>query len=241
MRFIDKNGRLPKLRKYCLIALIFFNCAGAANCQTDEERYDAQLEQCVVQGHKDVDSGVKCLENLLKANPHRAFIHLFLARDYRELNQLDKAEKSINAFLSAFPAYASGYEERCEILMDKKDFTGASKACVQAIELEPDKINYRQSYAKVVEEAGDFSQAEILYKQILEKNPDDESTLVSLGRLYEKMGNTDQAIETYEKLLKPDYEFKEKLMEGIERLKKKREIELNKEKESKPKRKSKAA
>jgi tetratricopeptide (TPR) repeat protein len=227
-----KSKNLSKLLKFNLGILIVFISVGAGSCQTDDERYDAQLKQCVEQGHKDIKDGVICLENLLKSNPKEGFVYLFLARSYRDLGRLDEAEEAINIFIYAYSKYASGYSVKCEILRDKKDFNGAFLACDRAMSLEPDNSDHKRTIATLWEAQGDIERAEFWYYLALKTNPEDQPALVALGRLYETNGKLDKAIETYEKLLKLDFEFKDKLQEGIKKLKETRELELNQEKET---------
>ncbi len=238
MRIINKNRKSSKLLKFCLGILIVFNCLGFASCQTVEERYDTQLKQCVEQGHKDIKDGVRCLENLLKSNPNKSFIYFFLAGDYRELGRLDEAEEAINIFVYAYKNDASGYSLKCEILRDKKDFNQAFLACDKAMSLEPNESEHKRTIASLCEAQGETDRAEFWYGRALSNNPQDKNALVELGRLYEKTGKLDKAIETYEKLLKLEFEFKDKLKEGIKKLKEMRQLELDKEKEiSTPKQK----
>lgn len=233
-----KNKYFSKSLKIILGVILFFHCVGAGSCQTREERYDAQLEKCVLQGHEDIAAGTRCLENLLKTYSDKSFINLFLAENYLELNYLDEAEKTINTFIAQYPKESSGYNVRCQILSDKNNFSEALKSCITAIQLAPEDTSYLRDYASVKEKSGDSLAAEVVYKQILLKNPNDELTIVALGRLYEKADRLDEAIETYEKLLKPGFELKDKVQEGIGKLKLRREKQLKTEKERKPKSKA---
>ena len=231
MRFIKyENKSFFRLLKFALSVFLFFNCVGAGSCQTKEEKYDTQLKMCVEQGQKDVAGSTECLEYLLKSNPDKGFINIFLAENYAELNQLDKAEQTINIFLAKYSSDSSGYDVRCQIRSDKKDFPAAMKDCLEAIRLAPENFDYLRHYASVVERSGDPSAAADLYGYILLKKPDDVLTLVALGRLYEKTNQLDKALETYERLLKLDFDLKDKVREGVEKLKKRREKELNKDK-----------
>ncbi len=192
MRFTRyENKSFSRFLKFALSVFLFFNCVGAGSCQTKEEKYDAQLKICVEQGQKDVAGSTECLENLLKSNPDKGFINIFLAENYAELHQLDKAEQTINIFLSQYSSDSSGYDVRCQIHSDKRDFPAATKDCLKAISLAPENFDYQRHYASVIEYSGDKSSAEDLYGYILLKKPEDVSTLVALGRLYEKTNQLD--------------------------------------------------
>ncbi len=226
-----ESRKVPKLLKFCLATLVAFNCSGAGSCQTVDERYDTQLETCVKLRHKEVISGVECFENLRKSNPNKGSTYLFLARSYRELGRLNEAEEAINIFVYAYETDASGQSVKCEILRDKRDFQEALLACDKAMSLEPDNSDHKRTIASLYEAQGEIDRAENWYKRALSNNPNDKNALVELGRLYEKDGKLDKAIGTYERLLELEFEFQDKLKEGIKKLKEMREIELNKEKE----------
>lgn len=230
-----KNNYFTHLLKIALGFFILFHCVGAGSCQTKEERYDAQLKQCVLQGQEDMTLGSQCLIDILKTYPNEKFANLFLARIYERSNQLDEAEKTIDIFIAQYPKEGSGYNVRCEVLRDKNNFPAALTACMEAIRLEPENLGYQRDYASVKEKLSDFSGAEDTYQQILSKNPNDAPTVFALGRLYEITNRLDESIATYEKLLTLDFEFMDKLKIGIERLKVKREKQL---KEEKPKSKA---
>ncbi len=142
---------------------------------------------------------------------------------------MDEAEKTINIFISQYPTDSSGYDERCQILGDKNNILAALTACMSAIRLEPENLSCQRDYASVKQKLGDASGAEAIYKQMLSKNPGDTSTLLDLGILYEKTNRLDEAIEIYEKMLTLDFEFKDKLKIGIDKLKARREKQLKEE------------
>jgi tetratricopeptide (TPR) repeat protein len=210
----------------CLLLFIFLSCVVAGSCQTDDQRYETQLKNCIEKGRSDTEDGIRCLEVLRKSDPDRGSTYLMLARNYRESGRLSEAEENINIFVNSYKNDASGYGVKCEILRDKKDLKEALLACDKAMSIQPDEVSYKRTIASVYEAQGDFERAENWYLMSLKTNPDDPNTLIALGKMYEKNGNLDKAIETYEKLLKQDdFEFKEKLREGIERLKNKKKTQ----------------
>ncbi len=243
MRFIKcENKNFYSLLRFALGLWLLFNCVGAGSCQTrqenysaqtKQEKYDAQIEQCVLQGQKDVEGGTQCLENLYRSNPDESYITIFLARDYARSGQMDKAEKAINSFISQYPEDSSGYNVRCQIFSDRRNLPAATNDCLTAIRLAPENFDYYRDYATVVAISGNTSAAADLYGYILLKKPGDAPTLVALGRLYEKTNQLDKAIETYEKLLElKDFDLKDKVREGIEKLKQRREQQINKKRET---------
>ncbi len=232
MRF-GKNNRKKFFGQMnlCLLLFILLSCVGAGSCQTEEQRYETQLKKCIEKDQNNKEESVKCLEDLRKSDPDRGSTYLILARNYRELGKLNEAEETVNTFVNSNKTDASGYETKCEILRDKGNFQDALLACDKAMSLEPDEIRHKQTIASVYAAQDDFARAENWYLIILKTNPNDQNTLVALGRLYEKMNEPDKAIETYKKLLKLDnFEFKDKLQEGIKRLKDKKEAQIKEEK-----------
>lgn len=224
--------KMSKFLKFCPAVVLVFYCTGATTCQTAKKDYDARLAQCVEQSHQNPDDGIECLENLRRSDPDEKFGYLFLAGTYKRINQPDKANDAINAFLKAYPSNASGYETKCEILTDLDNFSDASTACAQAIKLEPREYSHQMAYAELKEKSGEPAEAEKICQGILSNEPKNPAALLYLGRLYEKAGKTDQAIETYEKLFQTDFELKDKLREGIKRLEEKRKRDANKENNS---------
>lgn len=232
MRFgKTENNTLLKLLKCCLATLILGACITSSACQTDEENFDAQLKQCVLLGHKDINGGVGCLEKLLKSNPNQVIIYSFLADDYKQLGQIDKAEQAIEIFVRAYPLDASGRESFCEILMEKGDLNNAMAECTRALQSRPEDNFIRITAAQIQEKMGNMRFAEYIYKEALEVNPNDTNVLLYLGLFYERRERLDEAIKTLEKLIELKPENYKKVEEGIEKLKKKRELKQVKEKQ----------
>lgn len=208
----------------------FSICLTSVACQTNDESFDAQLKQCVELTHNDINDGVVCLEKLLESNPDRGIIYSFLADDYRQLGQIDKAEQAIKTFIQSYPLDAAGRESFCKILMKKGDLINAAAECMRAIQLQPKDILIRITTATVQEKMGKLKEAESSYKYALDISPNDKAVLLFLGSFYERAGELDKAIETLEKLvgLKPDNY--EKIEEGIKKLKEKRKFQKPTEK-----------
>ena len=228
MRFGKIRNRKFLYMLRCVGAVLFFTSIITVGCQSKQERFSAKLKECVEKRGDKINEGVVCLENLLKEYPENLYIHNFLASKYEDTNQLDKAEESIEIYTIYYPKDASGFESKCQILGQKNDFVKAKQACQWAISIDPDKITYWVSLAKVIEKSGDISGAERIYEKTLSMYPNDKQALFYLGRLYEKTGRLDEAIETYEKAAEADVEFRDKIKAGIERIKKNRELQQEK-------------
>lgn len=225
MRFgKTENRRSAKLLKFVSASLIFCACAISAACQNADERFDATLKQCVETNHKNLDDGTACLEKTLRSNPDRAVVYLFLADNYRQLNEIEKAERAIENYVRAYPLDAAGRESFCRILAEKGDFTNAMAECARAIQNAPKDISIRLTAASVQEKMGKPEDAERTYKDALDINPKDSAALLYLGRLYEKTGDLDRAVETYEKLIERKPDNYQKIEEGVKRLKAQREL-----------------
>ncbi len=234
MPIICINKHLSDLFPMVLGAFLLVACVTTGGCQTKEEKYDAQLAACAEKVYKERPAELKCFEEMIKSYPENLFVHIFLARAYRESGQLDKAQKSIDIFNAAYPKYAAGYTVQCEILRDKKEFIDALFACTKAMSLDPEnKVDPMMVTASVHEAEGNLKRAEFVYLSALKIDPQNQFALVSLGRLYETQGELDKAIETYETLLKQDLDLKGKVEEGLKKVKQKRD-EMRKENESEP-------
>lgn len=201
-----------------LLHLVVLSCL--ASCQDEDQKFDDRLAGCVSQ--KAVSDGTVCLENLLKAYPDRLSIHSFLADNYRELRELEKAEAAIQIFIRAYPYEAEGHLRYCRILEDKNEISSALVECLQARNIKPDDRHILLATASVQEKAGKISRAESTYKAVLNLNKDDQYALLLLGLFYERQGRLDDAIATIETLLKLNPADSEKVKLGLEKLKEKK-------------------
>ncbi len=223
-----KNRKILWLLQYVPLVLLSFILLSVPACQSKQEHFDAKLTECVKKRGDKTNEGVVCLENLLKEYPENLYIHNFLASKYKDTNQLDKAEESIEIYTTYYPKDASGFNSKCQILERKGDLDNAEKACQEAFFLKPKEPYYRVHLASIIEKKGDLGSAESRYKEVLSNHPNDVTALIFLGRLYEKTGRLDEAIETYEKVAEVSVEFRDKMKAGIERIKKNRELQQEK-------------
>lgn len=216
----DRSNRRLSI-SLVLACIVFLACTSA--CQDGDRKFDEKLKQCVELGWKEMPKGTACLEDLLKANPNRIVIHSFLANNYLELHQPEKAENSAKIFLDAFPSDALGHESYCRILAEKGKLARAREECARAVQIAPDDVKIWLTTASVQEKAGQTGDAELSYKRALKLNPNDQGALLSLASFYERQGRLDEAIDQIEALLRLSPDNAEKLREGLKKLKDKRD------------------
>lgn len=236
MRFTDDNMR--KLLQFGFACFIVCNFVTLAGCQTKEEKFDAIFKNCEeLIENKESKKAVICFEEAVKINPKSVASYIYLADEYRKLNQFDKAEEAIKKALLISPERAMAHNTYGLILEEKGDLQGALKEHKQAVKLEPKKdwmwVYLAFAQTRVMDTEGAIES----YNQALAINSNDTLSLYFLGKLYEQTGNKNKAIETFEKLFKINSDY-EDVKERLERLKRERELEQLK---NKPKKKAKAA
>ncbi|GJL74646.1 M48 family metallopeptidase [Nitrosomonas sp.] len=113
---------------------------------------------------------------------------------------------------SAKNVTAAANYQRCQIARDEIRYRQAFTLCQQAVQLEPDKINYLSDVADLAHTLGEYEKAVTFYEQVLDKilktyGEDHADVAISrnnLGTAWDALGEYKKAIGYYEQALASD-------------------------------------
>ncbi|MBE5883232.1 MAG: tetratricopeptide repeat protein [Lachnospiraceae bacterium] len=133
-------------------------------------------------------------------------IFLSAVRDYNENSLISAIEKFEKASEKGLERYSEGelytYLGHCHIELDMCD--RAIEYYIQAVESEPDRVEYVVNLAIAYRQSGDNKTAMELYLQAMEINPDYPELNSSLGSLYVLENDPETAIYYFNRAVELD-------------------------------------
>ncbi len=130
-------------------------------------------------------------------------LHLKLGSIYQDhLSDVTRATAHLQTALAADPGNLDALERLAAIHTFSRNWTGATDALKQLLELEarPDRLaQHTLAFARVVDEGlGDAPQAAALYQRALQLAPGDAAVTARLVQLYERTGNLPELVKALE-------------------------------------------
>jgi tetratricopeptide (TPR) repeat protein len=192
--------------KTFFLLLVLITHVSTANAQTKtQDDYLQEIDRFVRGG--DYQKAFESNEEMIKYYPEASPFSGWLASvssgfvSIKE-GKLEVAEKTLNDALNSFP------DEQSNILRffasAYRDYNFHEKAAglfKKYVELNPDDLKVRFSYALALKKANDLKEAEVQCRIYVETKPDDRGWWL-LGNILAAQGKNDEAILVYEKSLK---------------------------------------
>jgi len=176
---------------------------------------DMTLASVLIQSNQE-EQVIPVLLSLLQRDAYTGDVHYYLATCYESLDQFNKAEKHLKAYLEINPDDPDimnflGYMYAVnEVKLDE-----AEKLLLRALELDPNNGFFLDSLGWIYFKMGDTDRAlEYLKKAILAAESDDAELRDHLGDIYFKMGDKQRALAEWRRAyrLNPELEgVKEKI------------------------------
>lgn len=126
------------------------------------------------------------LEKALEQDPKQAIVHHYLAELHRQLNSMDEAEKHYKNALKLTPDDYSLHNNFGVFLCDKKDFDGAERGFLMAVQTAPvhkPRYEFYENLAQCMMRKPDWEKAEKYFRIALDVNPRLPVSLYQMARL----------------------------------------------------------
>jgi len=168
---------------------------------------------------KQFDDAIEAYEKVIKIDPTRKNIYLFLGAIYIDQGNLDKATSVYKKMVNNFPKSDTGYSYLGKIYAKQKNFTQAEIELNRAIEINPMALDARferlkiyktrtpsflKSQSKTVtKKSGDFIKNETIikeYMEILKLYPGQSRAFIELGLFYHSIGKKEKAEKIFKDL-----------------------------------------
>ena len=160
---------------------------------------------------RDYDTAIAAFTRALEYDPAASRIHYPLAQALRATQRNDEAKAQLAMLGDQPPTFRDPQIESLEALkvgsrihflqamkaIKQQDYVAASKAFGEGVEMEPDNVPARISYARTLYLTGNKSGARQALEAALAMQPDNSLGLFLLGVLTEEQGDADKAADYY--------------------------------------------
>ena len=160
---------------------------------------------------RDYDTAIDVFTRALEFDPAASRIHYPLAQALRATQRNDEAKAQLAMLGDQPPTFRDPQIESLEALkvgsrihflqamkaIKQQDYVAASKAFAEGVDMEPDNVLARISYARTLYLTGDKSGARQALEEALARQPDNSLGLFLLGVLTEEQGEADKAADYY--------------------------------------------
>jgi tetratricopeptide (TPR) repeat protein len=109
--------------------------------------------------------------------------------------RLEEAEKALRRSIELEPNEALPYENLGGVLMEQGRGEEATPYLQQAVNMEPENVDFRCNYAANLAMLDQTAEAILQYRQCIQQNPNVLKPYLRLISLYEKSGQKDQAVQ----------------------------------------------
>ena len=164
---------------------------------------------------RDYDTAIDAFTRALTHDPAASSIHYPLAQALRATQRNDEAKAQLAMLGDQQPTFRDPQIESLEALkvgsrihflqamkaIKRQDYAAASKAFAEGVDMEPDNVLARISYARTLYLTGDKSGARQALEAALALQPDNSLGLFLLGVLTEEQGDADKAAEYYRRAI----------------------------------------
>ena len=160
---------------------------------------------------RDYDTAIAAFTRALEYDPAASRIHYPLAQALRASQRNDEAKAQLAMLGDQPPTFRDPQIESLEALkvgsrihflqamkaIKRQDYAAASKAFAEGVDMEPDNVLARISYARTQYLTGDKNGARLALETALALQPDNALGLFLLGVLTEEQGDADKAADYY--------------------------------------------
>jgi len=164
---------------------------------------------------RDYDTAIDAFTRALEYDPAASRIHYPLAQALRATQRNDEAKAQLAKLGNQPPTFRDPQIESLEALkvgsrihflqamkaMKRKDYAAAGKAFAEGVDMEPDNVLARISYARTLYLTGDKSGARTAMEAAVARQPENALGLFLLGVLTEEQGDADKAADYYRRAI----------------------------------------
>jgi tetratricopeptide (TPR) repeat protein len=164
----------------------------------DNQKLDLYVNRAMAYEKKGkIDLAIQEYEYVLSINPsHAIAAHNLLNLQKTKVSDQHQLE-SLNAFIDENPAFAQGYVSRGLFYYDQMDFNLAKNDFEQALEIQPDNIDYLFNLALCEEKLKNTSHAIDLFLKVTSLEPGHSGAYFNLGNIQFKQNIFEEAISYY--------------------------------------------
>lgn len=215
-----KLDKAEKVLKNLLKNYFFFS-------RIEKSKYYIYLSDILRKEGK-IKEGFEYLKKALSIDPDNPDINFYIAVYYDEIGDWKKAKEYLERAIKLNPDFTDalnylGYT----LLLRNEDIDKALKLIRKAVYLDSENGAYIDSLGWAYYKKGMYKKALMYLLKAYKKMGDDPVMLYHLGAVYEKLGDKKKALNYYQKALKelekldkePEKGLKEKILEGIKRVK----------------------
>lgn len=164
---------------------------------------------------RDYDTAIDAFTRALEYDPAASRIHYPLAQALRATQRNDEAKAQLAKLGNQPPTFRDPQIESLEALkvgsrihflqamkaMKRKDYAAAGKAFAEGVDMEPDNVLARISYARTLYLTGDKSGARTAMEAAVARQPENALGLFLLGVLTEEQGDAEKAADYYRRAI----------------------------------------
>ena len=165
----------------------------------------------IAQLQRDYDTAIDAFTQALTYDPAASRIHYPLAQALRATQRNEEAKAQLAMLGDQLPSFRDPQIESLDALkvgsrihflqamkaIKRQDYAAASEAFAEGLEMEPDNVPARISYARTLYLTGDKNGARQAMKAAVTLQPDNSLGLFLLGVLTEEQGQTGKATDYY--------------------------------------------
>ena len=96
--------------------------------------------------HKDIEGAIESLKDAIEAIPEYSYAYNLLGYAYTDLEQYDKAEEALDAYIRVAPGLANPYDSKGDFYMKTEQYLKAYESYLKAVEIDP--TNFETSKKK---------------------------------------------------------------------------------------------
>ncbi len=158
----------------------------------------------ICEGKEQNDQAIELYEKCAKSFPNHIFSKLNLSFLYYKLNNLEKAEKTIDEAIKLKPCLPNGYCIRGLILKSLNKYDQAELSLEKAIELDNNYFDAYINLGLLNKDSNKYNEAEEYYLKALEINDRSAIVHLNLGACYKEKQEIEKAILHTEKAIELD-------------------------------------
>ena len=87
--------------------------------------------------HKDTEGAIKSLKDAIEAVPEYSYAYNLLGYAFMDLEQYDKAEEALDAYIRVAPGLANPYDSKGDFYMETEQYREAYESYLKANEIDP--------------------------------------------------------------------------------------------------------
>ncbi len=156
--------------------------------------------------HQEIEKAQELAKDILVENPLDLEARFYLALTFFYQNNIDWALEHAKIAYDYAPNDPMILNLLGQIFLAEKRYDEAEKTFNRALQIDPEFLEAKRSYAAVLIEKEDYAKGVEMLNQILKTNPNDVPTLIYLANLYLEAERPEEAAQYAQKVLQIDRE-----------------------------------